>query len=178
MCRIRAVTSAAFTPDGGGEFGTAAVGPGCSASLVSYAPPAVPSAQPTLFGGVFPLIDLAGQGRDLCLTASGPSKTLLGTATAPAGRLIAATPLGDGACAALIKPHGYPAAMVLQARKGQHLANSYAIPRTVAPLGLFRCHQHLLVVGRRGRNAVVVVVPVTAGPHASAASTAAAGCTA
>jgi hypothetical protein len=128
----------------------------------------------TAFGGVFPVIDLAAQGRSVCLTASGPSRTLLGgTARAPAGRVIAVTPLGDGACAALIMPRGYPTALVIQARKRQALASSYAIPTDVAPLGMFRCHQHLLVIGERRHTAVVVVVPVRAGPHAAAAS---AGC--
>jgi hypothetical protein len=169
-CRIGAVTSAAFTPTGGAHFGTLATGKGCSGALVAYAPPAVPVALPGPTGD-FPAIRVAGSGRGACLTASGPSGTLInGVSRAPAGRVIALTPLGFGACAILESPRGYPTAMVLQARAGQRSANSYAIPRNVAPLGIFRCHQHLLVIGKRGRNAVVVVVPVTAGPHAAAAS--------
>lgn len=172
-CTIAGVTSATFGLASGATLGTRAASDRCTGELIVYSPPQPPGTVPVLAPRPSPVVDVAGT----CTAVSGPSGTVIGSARAPRGQIVSVVALDDGACAALIIPKGYPAAMVLQAPSGQREANSYAIPTGISPLGMFRCHQHLLVIGKRGRTGVVVVVPVTAGPHAAAAETAAAGCT-
>jgi hypothetical protein len=93
------------------------------------------------------------------------------SAGAPLGRLVALVPLGAGACSALIAgPRGR--ATVAQMSAGDGRAVTTGLPRAVAPLTMFRCHRHLLVVGatgRRRRAAVIVAVPIRRGSFAGGA---------
>jgi hypothetical protein len=132
---------------------------------------------------------VAALGSNLCFASSSPSATEFGPfldrrqaftpSRAPGGRLISLVALGQGACAALIATGRQPGTLVVQASAQQRRATRDAIPQTVEPLGMFRCHAHLLVIGARAQNhqraGVVVVIPVRRGPRAATASTAAAG---
>jgi hypothetical protein len=132
---------------------------------------------------------VAAFGSNICFASSSPTATEFGPfldrrqaftpSRAPAGRLISLVALGQGACAALIATDRPPGTVVAQASAQQRQSTRDAIPRTVEPLGMFRCHAHLLVIGAQAQNrqraGVVVVIPVRRGPPATTASTAAAG---
>jgi hypothetical protein len=128
---------------------------------------------------------LAGTAGDLCVASTSANGTRLGPGAAlgsaqpypfraPAGRLVGLTTLGGGACAALIYPTGARHAVVVQNGPTGSRTSTSPLPGRLQPLGMSRCNQHLLVIGDEPRNGVldgvVAVVPVRAGPHASAAS--------
>jgi hypothetical protein len=127
---------------------------------------------------------IAAFGSNICLATSGPTSTAFGPllasrqaftqSRAPGGQLIAVVALGQGACAALITNGRQPGAFVVQASVQQRHATRDAVPRSVQPLGMFRCHAHLVVIGARaqnhGRRGTVVVIPVRRGPKITTAS--------
>jgi hypothetical protein len=187
-CTATAVTSAGFLSAAHAVLGVRDHGPRtCSGALVRLngSSPLKPVWR-TLPGAARSTLVSAAPG-GACVAESGPTGTALGPlgarglARAPAGRLIGVSPLGNGACAALVAARGQPAALVLQAAAGARRATSDAIPVHVHPLGIFRCHQHLLVIGDRrgvsGRDAVVVVIPVRTGPNSLAADLSSGGTT-
>jgi hypothetical protein len=105
--------------------------------------------------------------------------TSAGVAAAPPGRLVALVPLGARSCAALIQtPRGR--ATVAQMSAGDHRAVTEVLPAAIAPLSMFRCHQHLLVIGATDSGhehaAVIVPVPIRRGKFAAIASAASTGC--
>jgi hypothetical protein len=130
---------------------------------------------------------IAATGSAVCLAGSSPGGTIFGPFVAgqtfapsrgPAGRLVSVGALGRDACAALVTGRG-SGGVVVQASGGRGQPTRDAIPASVQPLGMFRCHAHLLVIGTRPRNGwragAVVVIPVRRGPSAGAATTAVAG---
>jgi hypothetical protein len=118
-------------------------------------------------------------------TALGPDvtpPTPFVTSSAPGAPPLALVALGQGACAALIAGgHGH-GGVVVQAAAGHGRPVSDRIPSAIAPLGMFRCHAHLLVIGSRSQghtlSGEVAVFPVRRGPFAQAgvASAASARC--
>ena len=160
---------------------------GCGAQLLTLRPattrtqpPAISLTEP--FGTAVTTDALATDGRSLCLAGSGASSSelgplaadgkLLGATSGPPGQLTAVVALGQRACAALFRTTG--GGLVVQAVAGQRHPTRDRIPRAVTPLGMFRCHQHLLVIGARRdlqeSAGVVVAIPVRRGPQANAAS--------
>jgi hypothetical protein len=175
-CPVRSITSAVFATGGNALFGTSAR---CSAPILALRNPISRTVQGAR------AVTLAGSGANICAAATMPDRTALGpyavardgralAGAAPAGRLVALDSLQGGACAALIYPTGAHNAVVVQsAPTGRHTTTT-ALPGALQPLGMSRCNHHLLVIGDEPsnglRNAVVAVVPVHEGPHASAAS--------
>jgi hypothetical protein len=193
-CRA-AVTGAAFA----GRavlLSTATRGKGCSARIAALgaalqppspdSPPAPQLSYPNARSSM-----LVPDGSRWCLSASGEahvnllSQTQSGRWTAaagPAGALVALVPLGPGACAALIRT-ARSGALVAQMSAGGPAVTS-RVPGGLAPLGMFRCNAHLLVIAAvdRGRSAVIVPVAIRRGAFAHTASAASArtlstGCT-
>jgi hypothetical protein len=129
---------------------------------------------------------IATSGGASCIATTAPSHTGIspyatgsaGTAAnAPAGSLTGLVPLGPGSCAALIRtPRGQ--ATVAQMTSGDAHALTDRVPPAVTALAMFRCNQHLLVVGATGsagrQSAVIVPVPVRRGKFAAQASIASA----
>jgi hypothetical protein len=180
-CAITAVTSASFLSAHRAILGTENPGTGhCTADLVTLDTSALRETNRPTGPGAADQAVVSGT----CAAESNRTVTRLGALSAqpsPAagGHVISVSPLGGASCAALIERPGRRGAFVLQASPGQVRASSDAVPAGVAPLGMFRCHQHLLVIGdrRRGRQraAVVAVVPVREGPEALAAGVAGSG---
>jgi hypothetical protein len=194
-CATKAITSAVF--EGRSALLTAAtVGPGCGVEVLTLQPPATtrPGSAAVLatlpFGNAVTTGALAAFRGSVCLAGSGKSTSELGPLSTggtvhaptqgPSGKLTAVVALGRRACATLIANR--TGGLVLQAAGGQRHPTIDRIPRSVIPLGMFRCHQHLLVIGARrnrfGSNGVVVAIPVRRGPQANraAAASAATGC--
>jgi hypothetical protein len=129
---------------------------------------------------------IASSGSHICAAASTPTATILGPvairrhlftgSTAQAGRLVSLVALGPGACAALITSPRHRGGLVLQASVQRPRASQDFLPGSVTPLGMFRCHAHLVAIGSRvstgGRGGVVVVVPVRRGGRAQVATAA------
>lgn len=118
-----------------------------------------------------------------CVATETPSATEFGPVVpapapfspwhAPGGRLNALVALGQGACAALISSAHGAGGIVVQASPQQPRPASDRVPSSIAALGMFRCHAHLLVIGARAQAhelaGVVVVLPVRRGPNAQVA---------
>lgn len=193
-CSVTAITSAAFLGSGRAVLGTRVRGGAdCAGDAVALITSAPGTSRSTRLPDSADQVVVSGSPGEVCVAESGRTGTRLGPlpsqrslappsserlSRAPAGHVVSVVPLGNGACAALISTRGYPAPLVLQAPAGQRLAISDALPTHIAPLGMFRCHHHLLAIGDRaqgtGRGAVVVVLPVRAGPAALAGAAAAA----
>jgi hypothetical protein len=185
-CATRSITSAAFARRGQAVLGTeAAGGPACDAPILTL----TTGAGPTSTLGIAAVqgaraVTLAGSGANICAAATIADRIAVGPytvardgralrGTAPAGRLVALDSLQGSACAALIYPTGAHNAVVVQSAPTGR-STTTALPGALQPLGMSRCNHHLLVIGDEPRNgvrsAVVAVVPVHEGPHASAAS--------
>ncbi|MGO9753378.1 MAG: hypothetical protein ACLP22_18085 [Solirubrobacteraceae bacterium] len=96
--------------------------------------------------------------------SSYPSRSAPAVTPAPAGTLIALVPLGPGACAALIRT-ARGDATVAQMSAGNRRALSDRLPAAVAPLAMFRCNEHLLVVGTTSSagQQYAMITPVAVG---------------
>lgn len=116
-------------------------------------------------------------GSAVCAAVSNRASTMLGpfrggratlSRGTAGGRLIALVSLGEGACAALLVDHRHPGGLVVQASPQRPQPTPDGLPRAVTPLGMFRCHAHLLIIGThaqgRSRAGTVVVIPVRRGP--------------
>ena len=62
-------------------------------------------------------------------------------------------PLGDRACGALLRRAGKPA-LVLQASNGSGKPSLTEVPAGLRAGAIYRCKQHVLVVGARRRGGV------------------------
>lgn len=187
-----AVTSAAFDRVGP-LVSTSASGRGCAAAVVQlswnlrpagpYAPPA-----PQIGDSRARSALIVANNRSFCLSASGPSSVLLSAgrrwapASAPMGKVLSLVPLGPGACAALITTqHG---GVVAQMATGERRTLVKHVPSGVAPLAMFRCNHHLLIVGASvsGSRRIAVIVPVAvargsfAAVHKASAARVTTGC--
>lgn len=183
-CRARAISAALFTPGGKALLGVDAARPGCGAVLDQATPSELVSPGAALsaaapFGRAVRTDMLGAFGAQTCVGGMGPRSTEFGSLDAhntarpvfrgPPGGLVSIVALGHGACAVLVQARS--GALVLQGMSRRQMSRD-AIAPTIEPLGMFRCHQHLLVVGAtRHGSAVVAVVPVRRGPYASAAAT-------
>jgi hypothetical protein len=92
-------------------------------------------------------------------------------AAPPATRLITIVPLGSGACGALLSRGRLRPAEVMQTSSADPAPAITQLPAGVTPLAMFRCHQHLLVIGASASGAteaaVIVPVPISGGPFAA-----------
>ncbi|HUO72988.1 MAG TPA: hypothetical protein VMU39_19630 [Solirubrobacteraceae bacterium] len=186
-CSARSISGVLFTPDSDLLLAVDATGPGCGAGVVQASPAAliasgsgVSVAAP--FGTAAGADALGALGSQTCVGGAGPRDTEFGALDrhnaarpifrGPAGELVSVVALGRGGCAVLIRGRG--GTVVLQAASRGRPTRD-AVSHAVEPLGMVRCHQHLLVLGaRRARGAaamVVAVVPVRRGPFATAAAT-------
>lgn len=122
-------------------------------------------------GAQWGCIGTAGSGGVRISAYSGSSVSQ--PAAAPAGSLLALAPIARGACAGLIEAKGGD--VVAQMASGERSAVTDRVPSGVAASAIFRCHQHLLVVGSTGspghRAAVVLAVAVRRGGASAAAGT-------
>jgi hypothetical protein len=186
-CSGTAVTSAVFASAVSELVATrTAGGSGCTASVLALGPKLAPTAPagppPTLADPDASSILLSSSGSGSCLAGTDPARILIAAyagasartaAVAPAGMLISLVSLGPGACGALIKAAGAPA-RVAQMSTGDRRAVVDRLPDAIAPLAMFRCHQHLLVIGSTPsagwRAAVIAPVPVRRGEFAVRAS--------
>ena len=181
-CEARAVSAARFTPAGKVLLGITADEPGCGAAIDASTPaallrPGVVLSTGLPFGRTARTALFGALGGQTCAAGSGSRGTVFGTLDrrnrarpmlhGPAGALIGTVALGHGVCSVLIRTRS--GGLVLQAGRGR--SSRDAVPRQVDPLGMFRCHRHLLVLGTaRHGGPVIVVVPVRRGPYATAAS--------
>jgi hypothetical protein len=185
-CIVPGITSMAFAAADQLAIGTdRRSAPGCTAPLIGITvnrSSAGMSIGPVL--GARQVL-VAGSAAGVCVAADVGNATGIGplsefqrvhvaSARGPAGRLVALTTLGQGACAALIYPRGGRHAVVVQTWATGRAVRTDALPAFVQPLGISRCNQHLLVIGDRLANGVrqglVAAVPVREGPHAAAAA--------
>jgi hypothetical protein len=87
-------------------------------------------------------------------------------------RLVALVALGAGGCGALIQ--GPRSAKVTQTGSNDSAPAVTNIPEALAPLAMFRCHEHLLVLAASGaagqQAAMIVPIPITRGPFAAASA--------
>jgi hypothetical protein len=191
QCGEPAVTSAVFS-SAATELVAArtAGGSGCAASVLTLGQdlkPAGPSSPPTpaVADPHATAAVVSASSGGLCIAATDPLRILIapypptsgaGGAVAPRGTLLALVPLGSGSCAALIRTSGGRAS-VAQMSSGDRRAVIDRLPAAIAPLAMFRCHQHLLVIGatRRGREqaALVAPIPIRRGTFSARASAAA-----
>ena len=156
---------------GAAAAGGAAAGDACSARLVvrdgSLRPVAVQDpgddASRTVVAAAGPPLDLCvgiearGAARlvRVAAGAQGPAATALPkrTWTPVAGTLAGVVPLGDRACGALLRRAGKPA-FVLQASNGSGKPSVTEAPAGLRAGAIYRCKQHVLVVGTRRRGGV------------------------
>jgi len=86
-------------------------------------------------------------------------------------RLIALVPLGGGACGALLA-RARRSGEVAQTAPSSSAPSTSVVPASLAPLAMFRCHQHLLVIAADGpvgdQAAVIVPIRIGRGPFAAA----------
>lgn len=189
-CAGETVTSAAFTGAGvallalngagrcPGQLATVTIAGRGGQAQVAAVMSAVPGSTPLRTAL------LAQHGSALCLGGSSATATEVGplsaqgdafaASRASAGRLIAVTALGQGACAALVAdpPSG---AIIVQTSPRARGVTRDVLPRSFTPLGMFRCNAHLLAVGTdHGATGAVAVVPVRHGPAAAASAASAA----
>lgn len=183
-CRARAISAALFTPGGTALLGVDAARPGCGAVVDQATPTELVSTGAALsaaapFGRAVRTDMLGAFGAQTCVGGMAPRSTEFGSLDAhntarpvfrgPPGGLLSVVALGRGACAVLV--HARSGALVLQGM-GRGRISRDAIRPTIEPLGMFRCHQHLLVIGAtRHGGAVVAVVAIRRGPYAGAAAT-------
>jgi hypothetical protein len=184
-CRGAGITGAVFALEGPSLSTSGGRGRRCTATILRLgrtlrvlAPPAwvgtLPAGHAT---------ELAGTGSSTCAASSGSAATAIRPVSAgatvratlaPAGRLLALVSLGQGACAALVAGRG--GADVEQMQAGARRAVSDRVARDVAAQSMFRCNQHLLVLGTVAgggrRTAVILPVPVRRGPFARASAAA------
>ena len=164
--------AAAEADAAGGADAAAAAGGGaddaCSARLVvrdgSLRAVAVQDpgddATRTVVASAGPPLDLcvgiqAGGATRLVRVAAGAPATALPkrTWTPVAGTLAGVVPLGDRACGALLRRAGKPA-LILQASNGSGKPSLTEVPAGLRAGAIYRCKQHVLVVGTRRRGGV------------------------
>ncbi len=114
----------------------------------------------TVVAAAGPPLDLcvgiqAGGATRLVRVAAGATATVLPkrTWTPVAGTLAGVVPLGDRACGALLRRPGKPA-LVLQASNGSGKPSLTEVPAGLRAGAIYRCKQHVLVVGTRRRGGV------------------------
>jgi hypothetical protein len=94
-------------------------------------------------------------------------------ASGGSAKLVATVALGGGGCGALLQ-RGPRSADVTQTGSNSSATTITPLPAGLAPLAMFRCHQHLLVIAASGsaghETAMIEPVPITRGPFAAAAS--------
>jgi hypothetical protein len=180
-CTARSISDALFTLGGNVRLAVDAAGPGCAAG-VDQASPAKLIATGTGLSVVAALgstvrSDVLGAfGAQTCVGGTGSRGTAFGSLDShdtvrtafrgSSGEIVSVVALGHGACAILVRARG--GGVVLQATPRQRVARE-AVPRSIEPLGMFRCHQHMLIIGSSARGAgEVFVVPVSRGPYAGA----------
>ena len=151
---------------------------GHSLALLAPAPAAAalpPGRSTTVAGADGSTCAASSAPRGVAIRPLGARPTIRST-LAPAGRLLALVALGPDACAALIA--GGRGATVAQMQASERHAVTDRVPRDVTALAMFRCNQHLLVLGTTAssgeRSAVILPVPVRRGPFARSAAIAAA----
>jgi hypothetical protein len=105
----------------------------------------------------------------IAISSYAPGSTSM-SATAPAGKLVALVPIASGSCAALIKT-SRRGGTVAQMSAGNRHALTNKLAASIAPLAMFRCHRHLLVIGARRaqgqETGVIVPIPVRRGMAAA-----------
>ncbi len=175
-----AVTSAAFAEPDELLVASQAADPHCSASLVELNDKLAPLrsgalSEPT--GQPLRSVMVSSEPGATCVGGSGPA----GIDTWPLGatrstrvvsgasvRLVALVSIGGGGCGALIQSPG--SAEVAQTDSNATAALT-RIPKALAPLALFRCREHLLVLAASSiagrQTAVIVPIPITQGPLAA-----------
>jgi hypothetical protein len=191
------VASVAFAGGEGLLVATSVAQPrGCAASLLELdhrlVPfgPSGPKAPPLPVQALRSVVITPEPGA-MCAAGVGPAGTgmwPLGAtrwtevAAGASARLIAVVPLGAGGCGALVR-RGPRSAVVTQSGSGGSAVTVTPIRAPLVPMAMFRCHEHLLVLGASGpaarETAVIVPVPITRGPFAASAaarSTSATGC--
>lgn len=168
----------------------------CTASLVALNNRLVPFGPDALTAPPPPAqplrsVRVTSQPGAACVAGSGPAgidiwplgATQSTTVSAGASaKLVAIVPLGAGGCGALLQ-RGQRSADVAQIGSNNLAPAVSHISGALAPLAMFRCHQHLLVIaasGPAGKEAAMIVpVPITRGPLAAATavrSTGGTGC--
>jgi hypothetical protein len=183
-CVGSTVTSAAFAPRRQALIATRSAGhTGCGARVLVFKPTstAARDALKTMTVAAFrpPIVTSAVSAfvTRLCVAGASRSATEVGpfvpgrqfapSARGPSGNLLTVVPLGGGACATLVASIHRSGGFVVQAAAGEQHRSLIFLPRGVQALGMFRCHQHLLVIGSRpaaaGRAGVIVVVPLRRG---------------
>ena len=148
----------------GGCFGSLAYSAQDVLSVAGCSLLSLPSGERVELGDASRALLAPAPGGAACLALRRPAAVELGrwtgsgapalTSVAVAGDLRAVAPLVSRGCAALV------GSRVVQAAGGR--ATTTTLPRGVVASALFRCRKHVLVLGRRGRTAVVVVVPARA----------------
>jgi hypothetical protein len=95
---------------------------------------------------------------------AGALRLLGSTRLASGADAVAAAPVGNGACAALVQARPGRRDAVLQGRADAARLRLTRLPHGVRATTLFHCRRHVLIVGTRGatqrRTLVVAVVPV------------------
>jgi hypothetical protein len=183
-CAARSISSALFTTGGNVLLGVDATGPGCAAALDEASPAKLIATGNGMtvtapFSRTVRNDVLARLGGQTCVAGSGSRGTEFGALAphgtarpafrGPAGPVVGVVALGRGACALLVRAHD--GGIVLQADARHHVTRD-AVPRRIEPLGMFRCHHHLLIIGSTARGSgQVVVIPVRRGPYAGAIAT-------
>ena len=191
------VTSVAFRKSNELLAATEVGNPGrCTASLLELNNRLVPFGPdaprvPPLPAQPLRSVVVTSQPGAMCVAGSGPAGIdiwPLGAtqstqvAAGASARLVAIVPLGAGGCGALLQ-RGQRSAEVTQTGSNNPAPAVSHIPAGLAPLAMFRCHQHLLVIAASGsaanETAMIVPVPIRRGPFAAAAvarSTLTTGC--
>jgi len=178
-----AVGGAVFTAADRETVTTDATGDGCASVILTLGPALEPLGRGAAVAGARTSLATAGGGSSWgCLATAGPGGVRISAyagsrtsapAAAPPGTVLALAPIAEGACAALIGERG--GGIVAQMAAGDRRTLTDRVPAGVAPAALFRCHQHLLVVGTAGaaghRSAVVLPVTVRRGAASIAVST-------
>jgi hypothetical protein len=183
-CVGSAVTSAVFAPRHEALIATKSAGHiGCGARvLILGAPPRrTRGSLKAITTGTFrtptTTSAVAASAATVCLAGASRSATELGpfipgrrfavTSRGPSGGLVTVVPLGRGACAELVASIPGTGGFVVQAAPGETRPPLISVPRGVQPLGMFRCHQDLLVIGSRQagseRAGVIIVIPLRRG---------------
>ncbi len=178
------VSSAAFVGSGREMLATDAAKHGCVGTLVSLGANLVPAGGPGQGppGSAGALVADGGGASWGCIASASPAGVQISSysgmsvsapASAPGGSLVALAPIAQRACGALIATRS--GGVVAQMASGDRAAVTARVPAGVAPSAIFRCHQHLLVIGVQGasgrRTAVVLPFAVRRGASSAALTT-------